>query len=163
MASAFSFSIGLICDVIYIFIHGYSKLQLNTLLFILILFLGIVLHELVHGVMFSIYSQKKWKSVSFGFMWKYLMPYCSCDECLAYKPYVLSGIMPTIIVGFLPYVIALLLGSNALMQFSFYMILGGGGDMYIIYTIRKYKKAIFVDHPTKGGCVAFEEMDYEVN
>lgn len=64
--------------------------------------------------------------------------------------------MPTIILGLVPYIISLLIASEFLLFFSLLLIIGGGGDMYMVMIMRKYKNAIFVDHPYEVGCTAFE-------
>jgi hypothetical protein len=127
-------------------------------IFIIVL-IGIVIHELIHGFVWGYFSKEKWKSIGFGVEWKYLTPYCTCSECLSYKAYVLGAIMPTIILGLIPYIISLVTGSYFCLFFSLLLILGGGGDIYIIYSIRNHKKAILVDHPYLVGCVAFRKYD----
>ena len=42
--------------------------------------IGIVVHELIHGITWACYAPSGWKSISFGVMWKMLTPYCHCDE-----------------------------------------------------------------------------------
>ena len=37
---------------------------------------GIVVHELIHGLTWACYAKSGWKSISFGVMWKMLTPYC---------------------------------------------------------------------------------------
>lgn len=42
-------------------------------------------------------------------------------------------------------------------MFGVVHIIAGGGDIYILWMIRKAKNAIIVDHPYLVGCVAFEK------
>ncbi|KEH88525.1 hypothetical protein Z965_04595 [Clostridium novyi A str. BKT29909] len=44
-----------------------------------------------------------------------------------------------------------------LAMFGVVHIIAGGGDIYILWMIRKAKNAIIVDHPYLVGCVAFEK------
>ncbi len=120
--------------------------------------IGIVIHELIHGLVWAYFSKDKFKSIGFGVEWKYLTPYCTCNECLPYKAYALGVIMPTIILGFIPYIISVVIGSYHLLFFSLLLITGGGGDMYVLFLIKKYKNAILVDHPYLIGCVAFRKI-----
>ena len=50
-----------------------------SITFILVI-VGIVVHELIHGLTWACYAKSGWKSISFGVMWKLLTPYCHCDE-----------------------------------------------------------------------------------
>ena len=42
----------------------------------ILMFVGIVVHELIHGLTWACYAKSGWKSISFGVMWKLLTPYC---------------------------------------------------------------------------------------
>lgn len=139
-------------------IHKMDYLPGIPLWLFIVILIGIVIHELIHGLVWGYFSKGKWKSIGFGVEWKYLTPYCTCSECLPYKAYVLGAIMPTIILGLIPYIISLATGSYFCLFFSLMLILGGGGDIYIIYSIRNYKNAILVDHPYLVGCVAYSKI-----
>ena len=141
--------------IIYTVLHGSG--WLNGPVFIALVLASIIIHELIHGITWSLFTERGWDSISFGVIWKYLTPYCTCDECLPYGAYFLGGIAPTIILGFIPYIIALLTGNYTVLLFALFNIVVGGGDIYIIYLIRKCKNAIFVDHPYLIGCVAFRK------
>ena len=46
--------------------------------------IGIVVHELIHGLTWACFAKNGWKSISFGVWWKVLTPYCHCNEpCLS--------------------------------------------------------------------------------
>ena len=40
----------------------------------ILMFVGIVVHELIHGLTWAYYAKSGWKSISFGVMWKLLTP-----------------------------------------------------------------------------------------
>ena len=50
-------------------IFGFLKIFLVTLL-------GIIIHELIHGITWSIYADNGFKSIKFGVLWKMMTPYC---------------------------------------------------------------------------------------
>ena len=56
-----------------------------SITFILVI-VGIVVHELIHGITWACYAKSGWKSISFGVMWKLLTPYCHCDEPMYRSP-----------------------------------------------------------------------------
>ncbi len=132
-----------------------------TFVLALYLVLGIVAHELIHGAFFAIFAKRKWKSISFGFIVKYFTPYCTCNEPIAKIGYAVAILMPTIILGFIPAIISILIESWYLALFGCLMIIGGGVDMYFAVKILKYNtsgvEAQFLDHPYKVGAVIFEK------
>jgi hypothetical protein len=148
----------LIAYILFLAIHaGSYKTTKLDLLFLIAAFIGIVIHELIHGITFAAFCKKKWRAVGFGVDWSTLTPYCSCNEGLTVNKYRLAGAMPTIVLGILPYVIGLVLGNYWFAMFGLFLILGGGGDAFILWMTRKEKNSIMVDHPYLIGCVAFEK------
>ena len=120
----------------------------------------IVVHELVHGLTWSRFTKKGWKSISFGFIWKYFTPYCTCDEPLKKGEYIIGALMPTLILGFLPAVVSILVGSVVILIISILLIIGGGGDFAVIFKILGYKtnanEILYIDHPYEVGGIVFE-------
>lgn len=115
---------------------------------------GFVVHELIHGLFFGLFAPTGFKSVSFGIKWKYLTPYCHCCDGLKATHYRIACIMPTIILGITPTIIAYFMGNITLLIFGFVMLVGGIGDMIILWTIRDAgKNKIVYDHPDKIGCM----------
>ena len=123
----------------------------------LIIVFGIVAHELLHGLGWSFYTKKGWKSIKFGVMWKYLTPYCHCSEPLLLKSYRFGSLLPAIVLGIIPSLISLFTGQLGLMLFGFFFTFAAGGDFMMLWLLRREKSAVFVqDHPEKIGCIIFE-------
>lgn len=146
----------------FIIIHGNPFAQdYNALLFVLAMLAGIVIHELIHGLTFAMFTEKGWKSIEFGILWEYVTPYCTCSEPMKKGPMIVAAIMPTIVLGFLPAVLGIITGKWVILFFAIILIMGGGGDMMIILNILKYrtkgKEVLFLDHPYEIGTIAFEK------
>jgi hypothetical protein len=119
---------------------------------------GIVAHEILHGIGWSFYTKKGWKSIKFGIMWSFLTPYCHCTEPLIMGHYRTGSILPALVLGIFPSLIAMLTGNLILMTFGFFFTFAAGGDFLILWLIRKESSnALVLDHPDKIGCVVFEE------
>ena len=136
--------------------------ELNIKIYLIWLISYIVLipvHELIHGIFWAIFAKTHWKSISCGFIKEYMTPYCSCAEALDRKGYVIGALMPTILLGILPCVIAIFNGSFVLFLVGIIMIYSGGGDLTIIFNLlsdrEKAKEKLYVDHPCQAGCVCF--------
>lgn len=133
----------------------------------LLLFLGIfmvlvVVHELIHGITWGLCARSGFKSIEFGVIWEYLTPYCTCSEPLKKSQIVLGALMPTILLGVVPGVVACCIGSTELVYMGGAMILGGGADIMIVGKILRHKTgktALFHDHPYKVGTIVFEKNE----
>lgn len=119
----------------------------------------IVVHELIHGITWSLFATKRWKSISFGYIAKYMTPYCTCNEALKKWQYIIGSLMPTIILGIIPMVISVGTGSVVMFIIGTCMILSGGGDLTISLKLAMFKThgkdVICIDHPYQVGLVAF--------
>ena len=122
-------------------------------LFFLMMVAGIALHELIHGLTWAIFIKERFRAIRFGVMWKYLTPYCHCKVPMKVKHYVIGTIMPAIILGILPLVIAFMNGSIFIFLLGFYFTLAATGDFLIVYYLRNEKCNDYVkDHETEVGC-----------
>ena len=129
-------------------------------IFLLVFFVGIVVHELIHGLSWSMFAPAGFKSIEFGFIWKMLTPYCTCREPLNKKGYFVGLLMPCIVLGILPSLVACFTHSFGLLGFGLVMILGASGDLLIGKMILEKKfpdTALLLDHPTDVGLVVFQK------
>jgi|SRR5690554_7115503 len=119
----------------------------------IVMLLGIVLHELIHGFFFGLFAKSGFKSISFGFLPKYLAAYCHCSEPLLVQHYLLGALAPGIILGVVPSILALVTGSFALLMFGFFFTVSAVGDLMIVRLLKNENKNIYVlDHPSEPGC-----------
>lgn len=120
----------------------------------------IAVHELIHGITWAFFAKDGWKSISFGFIKEYLTPYCSCNQPMKKYQIIIGAFMPTFVLGIIPGIIAVFIGSSMLLFVSIFMILGGGGDLLIIFKLLQYKsiskETLFIDHPYELGTAVFE-------
>ena len=132
----------------------------ESVIFLISLLVLIVVHELIHGAFWGIFAKDYLKSIEFGFMVQYLTPYCCCKEVLTKGQYIIGGIMPTVILGVIPAVVAIFTGSWLVFLIGCIMILSGGGDMTIILKLLMYRSPkqdiLYMDHPYECGLVVFE-------
>lgn len=135
--------------------------MIELVLAIALVFIAIIVHELIHGLFMGIFAGWKWDDVEFGISLKTLTPYCTCQAPLSIGQYIVTLLMPTVILGFIPAVIAAFTGSSLLFEFSLFLILGGGGDFlitFLLLTMKKQGKEIFIiDHPNKCGFYSFSK------
>ena len=94
---------------------GFNALFGNFFVFILVFFLGVVVHELIHGISWMVFGRKPFRAIKFGFQLKTLTPYAHCTVPLPVNPYRLGAAMPGLLLGLLPALIAILTGNGALL------------------------------------------------
>ncbi len=125
---------------------------------VFIMLLGVVIHELIHGITFSFFTKTGFKAIKFGVLWKMLTPYCHCTEPLFVKHYRIGGIMPAVVLGFLPFIYSLLFGNIFCLIFAIFFTMAAIGDFYIIYLLRnENKNSMVLDHPSEVGCFIYRE------
>lgn len=126
---------------------------------VIVLLAGIVVHELIHGATFALFAKHGFKSIKFGILLKMLTPYCHCKEPLKVKQYIVGAIMPAIILGLLPGIIAIFTGNVFLLIFAIFFTGAAAGDFMIINLIYKEDKdTMGLDHPSEAGCFIFKKI-----
>ena len=132
----------------------------ESVIFLITLLVLIVVYELIHGAFWAIFAKNHLKSIEFGFMVQYLTPYCCCKEVLTKGQYIIGGIMPTVLLGIIPAVVAIFSSSWLVFVIGCIMILSGGGDMTIVLKLLMYRsekqEILYMDHPYECGLVVFE-------
>ena len=147
---------------LFFFFHRDAPFRMmNGIVFLFAVLALTVIHELIHGLTWSVFSKDHFKDIEFGFMKEYLTPYCTCKVPLKKKGYVMGTLMPLITLGILPAVFALIVGNPDLLILGLVMILSAGGDVLIVLRLLRYKTdakdIVLLDHPTQAGLAVFEK------
>lgn len=125
-----------------------SDLSFASLILIFViplLILGIVgtivagLYILIGGIVLACYAENGWKSVEFGFK-KLLSPYYRCKEPLNVRHSMMANTIPAIILGIVPAIVSLCIGSEVLLVLAIYVITSGWADIYIALKLAKEDK-----------------------
>ena len=131
---------------------------LNAMGMLLALLLGIVAHELLHAIGFVWLGKVAWSEVKFGFSWKGLAPYAHCRRPLPATAYRAATLLPGLVLGVLPGLIGVAIGSWWLVLWGIFMLIAAGGDLAVWWAIRSVPAdALVLDHPTKAGCHVLKE------
>ena len=129
----------------------------RSVLFLVLMIVGIVVHELIHGITWACFAPSGWRSISFGVMWKMLTPYCHCSEPMRPRPYIIGALMPLIVLGIIPAVISLIIGSLFLLVWCVVFISAAGGDIWMAWLLAKESSDCTVlDHPSEAGFYVFD-------
>lgn len=140
----------------------FEVLEYKSLFWFLLITLALtVVHELIHGFTWSLFTPNKFNDVAFGIMWKYLTPYASCKVPLGRREYVLGALMPLIILGIIPTIIGFIIQNILITILGVLFITAAGGDIILAILILKYKTSseeiLILDLPTAMGARLFEK------
>lgn len=125
-----------------------------SLILAVVLIVGIILHELIHGVFWAAFTKEGFKSIKFGIMpaSKLFSPYCHCKEPLKLNHYRLGAIMPLVILGIIPAIIAICIGNLFWFCVGIFFIIAACGDILIfIKTLKEKNDSLLYDHPSEAG------------
>ena len=119
---------------------------------LLLVVVGIAAHELIHGLTWACYAKSGWKSISFGVMWKLLTPYCHCDEPMHIRGYMMGALMPCIVLGIIPAIVALFIGNLPMLVWGIFFIAAAAGDIWMAWLLTKENPdSLVLDHPSEAG------------
>lgn len=149
---------------IYYKVNGFDLDCLSWGFFVVLLMLILclsILHELIHGITWSIFAKNHFHSIDFGFIWSSFSPYCTCSEPLEKWQYLLGTAMPTLVLSGGAAVVSVMTNQLLLFILAEFMIISGGGDFLIILKSMLYhtdkQESVYCDHPYECGFVVFEK------
>jgi hypothetical protein len=123
---------------------------------LLIIILGAMLHEMLHGYTWALFCENGLKSIKYGMCWALLTPYCHCQEVLSLRAYMLGGVMPGLLMGLLPAFVGLVFGSIPVFLFGVLFSMAASGDLLVLWMLRhQTRTALVQDHPDLIGCYVF--------
>lgn len=119
-----------------------------------------VVHELIHGLTWSVFAKDGFKDIEFGFMKEYLTPYCTCATPLPRNGYITGTLMPGIVLGIIPAIVGVLINSYMVLLLGLVMTVAASGDILVVFELMRHRsdatEKLIYDHPTQAGCVVFE-------
>ena len=150
---------------LYISLHSVTslifaarKIVLGWWLFLPVIIMSIFLHEVVHAMVFGILGDEGFKYVHIGIQWDTITPYAHYSKPIRALYYRIALLAPALILGALPIAVGLLFHQGILFIFGLLFLLFSGGDLLILWLIRKVPNKSYVkDHPTRAGCYVYED------
>jgi len=131
---------------------GILKL-LNYKIFIL-LFLGILIHELLHALTWMVLQKEGFQQIKFGFNLKALTPYTHYKKAIKMWKYRWGGAVPGLFMGFIPLIISFIIGNASLNFIGFLFTWAALGDVISLWMTRKYNGSQLVqDNPNELGVI----------
>jgi hypothetical protein len=113
----------------------------------------IMIHEGTHAVGWLLFGGIKSQDIRFGIDRKTLSPYAHAKVPMPVSGYRVGVILPLIITGILPLIIAVATHNGTLTWLSAYAISAAIGDLIVLWVIRTLPgHSRVIDHPKQAGC-----------
>lgn len=132
---------------------------MELLVLVAAFFVLLAVHEFIHGIGFALFSKGGFKSVSYGIIPSRGMAYCFCSEPVRLGGYIATALLPGVVLGLVPMVVALIMGNVQLAEMAILMTSCACGDMVIVaHALRcapRGNDVLLLDSPEQTGPVAF--------
>ena len=123
------------------------------IMFIVIIAISVVIHELLHGIGWAISSGKGWNVVRFNI--NAMMPSCACKVALEKKQYLIGVLTPCVILGIGSVLFVFIYPGTISLLTMLVNFIAAGADLVIALNVLKEKESLIVDHPTEAGYITF--------
>lgn len=136
---------------------------INPLWFAVIVIVGLLVHELIHGIAWAIFAKNGFKSISFGANWRQMILYCHCSEPLKVRHYAIGALAPLVILGIIPAIVGIIILNPYWLLFGILFIASAIGDIMVAWKLRKENpENTILDHPTEPGYLVYEPEEDDV-
>ena len=122
-------------------------------MFIVIIAVSVVIHELLHGIGWAISSGKGWDVVRFNI--NAMMPSCACRGALKKKQYLIGVLTPFVILGLGSVLFVFIYPGTISLLTMIVNFVAAGADLTIAFNVLKEQDSLIVDHPTEAGYIIF--------
>lgn len=127
--------------------------------FIPSIIVGIIVHEAIHGITWSLAAKIPLSSIKFGFQIKTFTPFAHCKVPINIIAYRIGTLMPFLILGIVPYIYSLISRNPIILGFSLFFSFVAIGDLMILWITKDISKDKNVqDHPTEGGVIVIDNL-----
>lgn len=123
------------------------------IIFIVIIAISVVIHELLHGVGWAVASGKGWNVVRFNI--NAMMPSCACNVALEKRSYLFGVLTPFVVLGFGSVFFIFIYPGTVSFLTMIVNFISAGADLIIACNVLKERDVLIADHPKEAGYIAF--------
>ena len=123
------------------------------IMFLAIIAVSAVIHELLHGAGWAAASGKGWNVVRFNI--NAMMPSCACKVALEKKPYLFGVLAPFVVLGFGSVFFVFIYPGTVSFLTMIVNFISAGADLIIACNVLKERDVLIADHPKEAGYIAF--------
>jgi hypothetical protein len=120
-------------------------------IFIAVFVVSVIVHELLHALGWALAGRIGWNHMEFGV--HMLTPYAHTSVAMPVWAYRLGAALPGVVLGAIPGLIAVVVGSGWLALYGAIMLMSAVGDIMVLWLLRDVpRNAMVLDHPSEAGC-----------
>lgn len=130
----------------------------NLVVFVVI---SLIIHELIHGLCFYLGDKKSKKKIVYGLYLEKGIAYCQVKSLVSKRSFLVSLIIPFMILGFLPLIFSIILKDLGLLIISFFNSLASIADLYMffeLFSLDSKTKFAELDGPTSFNIITKEDL-----
>lgn len=132
--------------VLFIERHDNYSMTMSITTFIILMFIWLIIHELLHGLAFSLFKSVKKENITFGMFLEKGVFYCMCKQNIEKKVILTSLLFPITIIGFITLIIGIIINNYELVFLSILNIVSSIGDIVMtIYFLKCPNDIIYLD------------------
>ncbi len=114
--------------------------------------LSVPVHEGLHAVG-MVATGSRWSDISFGARLRHGIVYVHCSEPMSVAAYRIVLLLPVVVTGFIPAVVAWFTGNGSVAAYAYLMTVSAIGDFEMFWRLRALGRDLLVrDHPSLLGC-----------
>lgn len=149
----------------FLFIWG-SQLSAPSIygvgLLLVAFWLGMIAHEVIHALGWMAWGKVAWKQLRFGLDLSKGVAYAHSKVPMDIRGYKIGLVLPWIVLGVIPAMIGVVVGSGYLLAYGIIFFGASCGDLLLLWHARKLSSGTYVlDHPSDMGFYIVDQ-DYEV-
>lgn len=131
-----------------------GKVFLLVLILIGIILFSLVIHELLHGIGWSIGTEGGFSNIKIFI--SNFMPMCTCYKPLRRNKYLFGVLLPFVVLGGISFIFMVIFPNNITLLLTVFNFAAASGDILLAIDVIKSKKDLIIDHPTKAGFVGLD-------
>lgn len=133
-------------------------INMNT---VILMFLWLILHEIIHAIGFYLKKEVNFKNIIFGIFLEKGVLYCVCKQEIKKKTIMLSLLLPLITIGIITLILGYIIKNETLIILSLVNISGSIGDIMMYIFMKKLPKDIKyldLDDPTSFTIISEKDI-----
>lgn len=138
----------MLVGLMYLIGYNFSKayLEYGMIWILVLLVLWLILHEILHGIGFSIFKSVDKKNVVYGMALEKGVFYCMCKQKISKKVIFASLLFPVTIIGIITLILGIIIDNSLLVLLSLFNIIGSIGDIVMsVYFAMCPKDVVYLD------------------
>ena len=137
----------LISSIVFLMEYQDSyTIHFKTSILFILMFVWLIIHEILHGIGFSLFKCVKKANITFGMFLEKGVFYCMCKQNIPKKVILTSLLFPITIIGIITLIIGMIFNQYELVLLSILNIVSSIGDIVMtIYFLKAPKDIIYLD------------------